>query len=185
MKLVSLQKGMSSLIDYIGLTKTDFFSFFNITETNRAKTEEGIVRISLKPGGFQEHIDIEIKVDEKGSILRADLFLDRDWIGDWKKINPFGKDIAKSFIECLYTKHERSQVRDLVSAIWRLKGVNDEVISFKKGEESEDSTKMRRATDVYTGKEKLYTMMLSQSEIIIENLRQGGRERLRITISSF
>ncbi|MBD3407584.1 MAG: hypothetical protein GF411_15815 [Candidatus Lokiarchaeota archaeon] len=173
------------MIDYIGLTKTDLFTFFNLSEINRAKTEDEVVRISLKPGGYQEHIDIEIKVDKDGSILRADLFLDRDWIGDWKSVNPFGKDIAKSFIECMYTNFEKPQIRSLVSAIWTLKGVNDEVISLHSESRTKFDAETQKAIDVYTGKEKLFQKMLDHSEIMLENVRHRGKERLHITISTF
>ena len=87
-------------IKYSELQQSEFFSFFNISEIKIEKTPELTEIRYLKPGGFQEFIDILFKIKDD-EIKEAQLILERSWIGNHKKINPFGTDITKSFIEAI------------------------------------------------------------------------------------
>ncbi|MHA1283193.1 MAG: hypothetical protein ACTSQP_11870 [Promethearchaeota archaeon] len=122
---------MSDKINYEQLKKTDFFNFFNLSEIDR-KIENDFLLISLKPGGFQEFIDIQLKL-YKNDIIEAKLSLDRSWIGDSNSINPFAKDIAKSFIGALFPDKIDEEFKiSLVQAIWNTKGSEDLVICLDK-----------------------------------------------------
>ena len=86
---------------YEELQKTDLFSFFNFAESGRRLTPEGMQEIHFKPGGFQEFIDVQMKIDKSQLVHQGVLYLDRDWIGGPMTVSPFGKDLAKSFIAAI------------------------------------------------------------------------------------
>ncbi|MHA1782075.1 MAG: hypothetical protein ACTSUL_01465, partial [Promethearchaeota archaeon] len=84
-------------IRYSDFLKSDFFNFFNFSEILHEKFQEEKELLKLKPGGFREFIDLEL-ILMKGKIIEAILYLDRNWVGDEFSLNPFAKDIAKSFV---------------------------------------------------------------------------------------
>lgn len=85
------------LVNYDELKGSDFYQFFNIKE-QKITNEGKYTRIEVKTGGFREYIDIIFYLNENREIEKGILLLDRNWIGNEQSINPFGKDIAKSFI---------------------------------------------------------------------------------------
>jgi hypothetical protein len=173
------------LIDYKKLKESDLFAFFNFSEIGRRKGEKGLAMVSFKPGGFQEFIDIAMQMDVAGSIFSAVLLMDRKWIGNEKTINPFGKDLAKSFIQQMTPEVDREEIESIVFILWDMIGREDQVIgirpvdtSYSQGEQGVASV-----VDVYKGLKKTFTYQMSESIMRIENVVDGGRERLKISIS--
>jgi hypothetical protein len=113
---------MIQKFQYSKIKESDFYNFFNLSE----KSMIGNL-ISLKPGGFQKHIDFLFKV-ENDLIYEAILSLDRAWIGNDESVNPFAKDITKSFISALFPDALDQEFKlELIQAIWNIKGRQDRV----------------------------------------------------------
>ena len=171
---------------YEELQKTELFSFFNFTESGRRPAPDGFQEIHYKPGGFPEFIDVQMKVDRSQMIHEGVLYLDRDWIGGPMTVNPFGKDLAKSFIAAICPEKDKENVERVVSTIWNLRGSGDKVISLH-SDGSDDLTKevpIEEIEQVYLGISKLFEMTCEESCIKIENVVDVGKNRLKITIKA-
>ena len=121
---------MCQRISYSKLKETDFYTFFNLSEINISYQEIPWHSkiILLKPGGFQPFIDISFHTSND-QIFKASLSLDRNWIGDEKSINPFAKDITKSFLMALLPEELNQEFKImLVQGIWNTKGNQDRVL---------------------------------------------------------
>lgn len=121
-------------ISYSKLKKTDFFIFFNLSEIQifNLNTSQYSKKILLKPGGFQDFIDICFHISNDRIIL-ASLSLDRNWIGNVRSINPFAKDITKSFLMTLLSKQVNEEFKImLVQGIWNMKGSEDHIYCIDK-----------------------------------------------------
>jgi hypothetical protein len=173
------------LIDYNTLKESDLFTFFNFSEVGRRKGEKGLAMVSFKPGGFQEFIDIAMQMDVAGKIYSAVLLMDRKWIGNEKTINPFGKDLCKSFIQQMTPEEDRMEIEPVVFILWDMIGKEDQVIGVKPVGTAVPSDKgVAMIVDVYKGIEKEFTFEMTKSKMKIENVVDGGRDRLRISVLS-
>ena len=175
-------------MDYGGLRRSELFTFFHLSESSRsAPSDEGIVRVFLKPGGFREFVDIEVQIDQSSLVRSASLFMDRNWVGDVTTVNPFAKDITKTFITVLVHPEDSPSVKDVVAAIWNLRGTRDRVYYLTQPPEEEDyyDPETLRAQRVYLGEEDKLEMIMPSSELIMENSHIQGKDLLRLTISSF
>ncbi len=147
---------------------------------------DGMQEIHLKPGGFQEFIDVKMKIDRSQMVHQGVLYLDRDWIGSPMTVSPFGKDLAKSFIAAVVPLDDRKKADKIVSTIWNLQGTGDGVVSVEtegpKDLVSESS--IAELQRVYLGVEDKYEMKLEKSYIKVENVTDVGRKRLKISIES-
>jgi hypothetical protein len=171
------------LMEYSKLKETELFSFFHFTEAGRRPHPSGMVEIILKPGGFQEFIDVAMKVDRFEGVHEGVLLLDREWIGGPMTINPFGKDLAKSFVEAMTPLADKEKASAVVSTIWGLSGHGDEV-SYLSEKRKEERERIERLASVYFGTEKCFSLEMTMSTMLIENVEDVGRSRLRIVISS-
>jgi len=169
------------------LKKSEFFSFFNLTEVETSSPLSPPPTLKkVKPGGFQEHIDIEFYVNEHDELEEAILLLDREWIGDDKSINSFGKDIAKSFIEVVTPseekKKENNQVKLLTHYLFNLKGSRDIIIPLDKllQDFEESDPKVKAVLDVYRNLNRSVEFSLEFSKFFFENIVQNGKPRLLI-----
>jgi len=170
-------------MEYSRLKETELFSFFHFTEIGRRPQSSGMMEILLKPGGFQEFIDVAMRVDRSEGVHEGVLLLDRDWIGGPMTINPFGKDLAKSFVEAVIHPEDKEKASSVVSSIWDASGSMDEVLYLHgKGEKREEQ--YQKLTSVYYGTEKSFSLELIKSKILVENVEDVGRSRLRIVVSS-
>lgn len=170
-------------MEYNKLKETELFSFFHFTETGRRPHSSGMMEIVLKPGGFQEFIDVAMRVDRSEGVHEGVLLLDREWIGGPMTINPFGKDLAKSFVETMTPPDDKEKASAVVSAIWGLSGTQNQIAYLN--EKKEDETeRLEKLVSVYFGMEKCFSLELTKSKLLIENVEDVGRSRLRISVSS-
>ncbi len=171
---------------YEDLKETELFSFFNLTENGRRPTGGGMYDIYFKPGGFQEFIDVKMKIDTSQVVHQGVLYLDRDWIGGPMTISPFGKDLAKSFIAAVTPNADKVKAERLISTIWNIEGSSEKVISFH----SDGMGKLTKETpieeleQVYLGIADKFEMTFEKSIITIENVIDVGRKRLKISIET-
>jgi len=165
------------------LQQSDFYTFFNLHEITTTKTSKN--NIILKPGGFQEYISIEIKIDEQENVNEAILILDHEWIGNIELINPFGKDIAKSFIGTIIPPKVNSEFRDsLITSLWNMKGTKDVIICIDKVVRGwEDSNlDVKAFLDVYRNLNNEAKKILDNYELIMKNVNEDGKKLLKIII---
>lgn len=165
-------------MSYEELRKTDLFSFFNFSESWRKPISGGMQEIHLKPGGFPEFIDVKMMVDRSQIVHEGVLYLDRDWIGGPMTVSPFGKDLAKSFIAAITPAADRNKADQIVSTIWNIQEL-EAGVSPKSPE-----SPIEKLENVYLGIEAKFEMKLKESCIIIENVMDVGRKRLKITIEA-
>jgi len=173
-------------MSYEDLQKTELFSFFHFTESGRRPAAGGFQEIHYKPGGFQEFIDVHMKVDRSHIVHEGVLYLDRDWIGGPMTVNPFGKDLAKSFIAAICPTKDKEKAEQVVSTIWNLQGSKDNVISLHP-DGPNDLTKevsIEKLEQVYLGISRIFEMTCEESCIKIENVIDVGKNRLKITIEA-
>ena len=171
-------------MSYDELRKTDLFSFFNFTEAGRKPIANDMQEIYLKPGGFQEFIDVIMKVDRFQKVHSGVLYLDRDWIGSPMTISPFGKDLAKSFIAAVTPPTDRKKADNIVNTIWNVQGMSDRVIAIQPNGPKDlvPEPPIEKLQQVYLGVEDCFEMNLEQSHIKVENIIDLGKNRLKISI---
>ena len=173
-------------MSYEDLRKTDLFKFFNFSESGRRRVSGEMQEIHLKPGGFQEFIDLKMMIDRSQTVHEGILYLDRDWIGGPMTVSPFGKDLAKSFIAAITPDVDKEKADRVISTIWNIQGASDRVISVQPQSPKDlvDEPSIEELENVYLGIEKRFELMLKESCIRIENVVDVGRDRLKITVES-
>lgn len=173
-------------MSYEELRETELFSFFNFTETGRKPLADGMQEIHLKPGGFQEFIDVIMKIDRFQKVHEGALYLDRDWIGSPMTVSPFGKDLAKSFIAAITPPDDRQRADNIVNTIWNVQGASDREIAIKPQSPKDlvPEPPIEELVQVYLGIQDKFEMKLKKSYIKVENITEVGRMRLRISIEA-
>ena len=113
------------------LRESDFWSFFNVRETGRSPSGNGLA-VTLATGGFAEHIALAVSCDTAGEtgaagdISAAVLHLRRSWVtGPPWGINPLANDITASWLTALVPAADKASFTPLV----------DEIRSLRAGEE--------------------------------------------------
>lgn len=176
---------MLSGITYTRLRETDFYSFFNLREIKREYHENEIISIFLKPGGFQEFIDIFVQI-RRDVIIKAILELDRKWIGDITRLNTFAQDITKSFIGALISDEVGDFKLLLVQGIWNLKGTQDRIICLDEVVRNWESVnpQIKKILDVYRGIKLSYEISFEKVILSIFNEldKVGNRNKLLLRI---
>lgn len=170
-------------MDYEEFQKSEFASFFNTHEIERIQEPNGGFRVRLKTGGFQEFVDIELKLDASLRLRQASLDLARAWVGNEDSLNPFAKDICKSFIRDLAGVNNK-KIQDLVQGIWCLHGKKDEVIYIKPPPPSATYlSETQIAIKVFTGLLPVVELNLPKLNLKMENIEISGKALLRIFLS--
>ncbi|NWF97093.1 MAG: hypothetical protein HXY34_13205 [Candidatus Thorarchaeota archaeon] len=164
------------------LRKCDLFTFFRLSETGRIKEKDGVTRVTCEPGGFQKNIDIEFSVGKGEVIQEATIFLERAWIGNENTVNPFGKDIARSFLADVLPQRDRELLAKFLAALWQLRGKSDQVISIRSPPPPVTDPDALRGISVYLGKESRHEYHLAETAVILENIERSGSPWLRIRV---
>lgn len=178
---------MTHTLLYSSLKQKDIFTFFNLTEENIKKSESNpdLKFISLKPGGFQEHIDIEFHILEE-KILVAYLLVDREWIGNEKNINSFAKDIIKSFLNDLFPDAiDQTFKVDLIQGIWDFVGKKDKVISLRQSPQKNGflTADVQAFIDVFLNKSECAKLDFKHVKFKMENKYLNNKDRLIIRLN--
>ncbi len=173
------------MMRYDDLRETGLFTFFHFSEMGRRRTPDGLVDIRLKPGAFQEFIDVSILIDRAGQVRSGILLLDRDWVGGSRTINPFGKDLAKSFVEAVTHPSDKERAAGIVSTLWRITGSDDIIVRIRDDEATEPQVAkfLDSLVSVYVGTEDEFSKSLGKSVVRIQNIVEVSRKRLRIEVS--
>jgi len=170
---------------YSNFKKSEFYNFFFISKISSKKIGVDLIKISLKTGGFQEHIDLYIYIDNNDVIKKAELYLNRDWVGNIESINPFGTDITKSFIDLFLPKeYDPIFKKHLVHYLFNLRGDHQVVIPLHKAfqEFEESSPEIQPFLDVYRNTKKKASKPLKDIVLNMENLITNDKKLLFIEI---
>ena len=124
-----------------------------------------------------------MKVDREEGVHEGVLLLDRDWIGGPMTVNPFGKDLAKSFVEAVTHPKDKDRASSVITTIWNLSGSKNRTLSTDNVQGATDD-QIEKLTNVYLGIERCYSLELEECKIVVENVEDVGRPRLRIRITS-
>jgi hypothetical protein len=170
---------------YDELLETDLFTFFNFAEAGRQRTADGLVDVRLKPGGFPEFIDALIRIDRGSVVHRAILLLDRDWVGSPSTINPFGKDLAKSFVLAVTHPDDRERAAGIVTTLWRVTGSDDIIVRIRGSDETEPEVSqfLDDLVEVYLGTAEAFEKTLSKTRVSMRNIVSLGKKRLQIEVA--
>ena len=147
---------------------------------------DGMQEIHLKPGGFQEFIDVIMKIDRFQKVHQGVLYLDREWIGSPMTVSPFGKDLAKSFIAAVTPPTDRKKAVNVANTIWSVQGISDREIAIQPQSPKDliPELPIEELVHVFLGIEDKFEIKLEKSCITVENVTDVGRKRLRISIES-
>ncbi|TFF91094.1 hypothetical protein EU545_05675 [Candidatus Thorarchaeota archaeon] len=174
------------MMKYEELRETELFTFFNFTEAGRHRTADGLVDVRLKPGGFPEFIDALIRIDRSSVVHRAILLLDRDWVGSPSTINPFGKDLAKSFVQAVTHPDDKERAAGIVTTLWRVTGSDDIIVRIRGSDETEPEVSefLDNLVEVYLGTADEFEKKLSRTVVSIRNIVSLGRKRLQVEVAA-
>ena len=170
------------LVKYSDLKTSDFWNFFGIKEIESKKINDKYSKKLIKPGAFQEYIDIEFNLNNLEEIERALLKLNRVWIGNYKNINPFANDIIKSFIYELTPEKYKSGIKKISQILFKIHGVDDEIIYLQKDENNdlniESST--QNIINVVVGLKEYFIYRLNNFGFIFQNKIENNESFLLI-----
>ena len=88
-------------ISWATFQTTDFYHWFHLAEVGRAPGEGGTVAIHLKPGAFQEWIDLRFTIDGQQMLQGATLRLERAWMEQAGVAAASAIDLSASFLATL------------------------------------------------------------------------------------
>jgi hypothetical protein len=109
-------------ISFNQFKNSDFWSFFNLQEISTQNFEKNkkiffrtVQRINE---GLQSEIEIYIVINSEGHIIEANLKIQRKWI-IWEpfSLNPFARDIVRSFILTITPTLDRPEIVDLIQTL--------------------------------------------------------------------
>lgn len=110
-------RGEKVTLPYEELAASDFFTFFNISETGRNDSDEdGSTRIELSPGAWHESIDLSLTAEPNGEVRGAMLAVERGWLSS-PETAPFAIDLLKSFLAAMVTPFDLAEARQLIEGI--------------------------------------------------------------------
>ena len=165
------------------MKKTDFFTFFNLGETERSEDlQEGRVVVTFKPraGDFRELVTVNVTIDPQDHIVAMGLLLNRSFV-DHRTNGIFARDIAKSMLRSAIPVADEAAISDLASEI--------EYPQDKTGQQivrTEPAPKLpAQATpgyEAYLGRRKLYEQKLSRSSLLLHNIKINGVDLLLISV---
>jgi len=116
--------GYKYFITYDEFKNSDFWSFFNLTQTETQPNNSGVL-ISLQTGGFRSEIDLKIALNQKERITKGELKVRRSWLTSSPfVVNPFALDIVRSFIAALVPPPDQKPVQGIIQELNESKNSN-------------------------------------------------------------
>lgn len=168
---------------YTSFKKSGFARFFRVREVERQKAKDGDTLVRCKPGGFKKYNDILLYLGTGGEVNRAILRVDRRWLGRKGRINPFAKDLVKSFLKEMICAAGNRRVRRLVQKIWRAGNRRFRTLySRRRPLKIALFPNMEKAYQVFLGARKSQRSAYSACTLMMANRPVGGRERLEVQI---
>jgi hypothetical protein len=178
-----------SLPYYPDLQASEFFGWFHITPHSEGQSPNGspLTRVQLKPGAFQDSIDITCEMDAQKRVQRATLRLSDTWARISGGLNPFATDIAASFINALVPPDALAEVSLLTQRLGRLHeqipgGVHP-IIMLHREPDPPPASEVADFLSAFAGRRTEAEFRLSSALVRVSNAPDGGRPSLYIDIS--
>jgi hypothetical protein len=173
--------GRAYRISYAALQQSDFWKFFHLREIDRLALPTRTA-VSLKPGGFQPEVDLDLQLDQAGGVRMASLGLRRGWALEPRHgINRFAVDIAKSFLDALLPEPDRIAGSSYVQALRALREpATVRALAPRLGQP--DLSEAERLQLVYLGHQIELTVPLAFCRIATATAARGGEPWWRLTI---
>lgn len=170
-------------LTYDEFRSSDFWSFFHLSEVEQKPPDEkGRVLITLKTGGFQSEIDLNVTVNAKKRLVEGQLSVKRGWaIGPPYGLNPLAVDIVRSFIAALVPPPDHDDVSALVNMFNQLQ---DPAYAEQMVNEGPQKSILHRALFTYLGPSESCKMILPFSNLTMKNLTRDGEDWLEILITT-
>lgn len=161
---------------------SELHSWFGLHEIGRRPSRDGRVAIHLKPGGYQESVDLWVEVDETGAIDQARLALVRAWVDD-AATAPFALDLTKSVVQVL--SPDSAVLQRVADHLWQRVGASQRVIRRAGAGPSlpPPATGTEAILAVYAGERDRAHLADGGIAADIENEAGGAASRLVLTLS--
>jgi hypothetical protein len=106
-----LVNGSEFRVSYSRLQETEFWSWFHLREAGRGDGPDGMTRVHVAPGSFEDDIGIGLELEAGDWVRVARLTLRRSWVtpGD-ASVNPLAPDITASFVRALIPAADAASV---------------------------------------------------------------------------
>ena len=162
--------------------KTDFFTWFHLEQSGPAAAEGAAAVLDFKPGGpaFHNLVDVNIFL-ENDAVPKVSLVMDHAFMSG--QTVPFASDFARSFLAFTLPDAKSGPIAELKTEIdkwWR----SDRTFVPVPG--AAVPTKLPSmpspAYMVYLGGGESYALPLANGRLLLENVRQNDKSRLRMTI---
>jgi hypothetical protein len=178
-----------SLPYYPDLQASEFFGWFHITPQSEGQSphDSQHTRVQLKPGAFQDSIDITCEMDTQKRVQRATLRLSDSWARISGGLNPFATDIAASFINALVPPDALAEVSPLTQRLGRLHeqipgGVHP-IIMLHREPDPPPAPEIADFLSAFAGRRNEVEYRLASALIRASNTPNGGPPSLYIDIS--
>lgn len=165
-------------MDWNDLTNSEFFRWFGVTETRRSVAGDEVT-VWCKPGGYQQAIDLDFRLDSSRRIRAAHLVLDRRWMDD-RTTAPFAADIVKSFLLTVGTNDP--SISEVGQQIEQLMGRLPGVISREESPARESEIGNRSAPELlaaYLGTRDHAELAGTMSQLTVDNSGSEGQMQPR------
>jgi hypothetical protein len=159
---------------YDSFRSSDFSRFFGVREIDSSALPGGRV-VELRPGAFQDAIDIIISLDAAGNVRFAALVLIRAWVGGAEHMNPLATDIAASFLSAFASDPDRTRLADLADVLRHSKGASDRVVELQPHATSIAPPRSGDLLRVFLGLEPTFHVVMQDVELTAQNVQKNGK----------
>jgi hypothetical protein len=160
--------------------KTDFFTFFHMTETGRQPADANTI-VTFKPSGsdFQKLVTLRATLSGQ-KIVGLELDLSRAFINS-RTQRVFANDIAKSLLTNGVPSVDRPTLRVLSNEIESNKGLDRTLL--RAHESPATPAQESDGYRAYLGKRYVYSLAMTASSLHMENIKQGDEDWLQILMA--
>jgi hypothetical protein len=163
--------------------KTDFFSWFHLTEIERTAAGAAKIIVTFKPSGpaFHTLVTFEVTVD-KGDRLRAmELVLARSFINDARN-GAFAGDIAKSFLLDAVAPEDRAEINDLANEMQFPRHLSSPILM--RGSPPELPATPTPGYATFLGERESYEQRFSRTILTMKNATTDAGEALHMRLEA-
>lgn len=164
-------------------TGTDLFTFFHLQRAGALRDAHAHMVISFRPGPakFAPLVTLNMTVNDKDRILRAQLLVDRSFIDDPQN-GVFARDIVKTFLRSTTPRDDVPEILDLANEI-ELRDLRGHVII------SRERAPVLPAQPtsgylVFSGSSSTFENQLSRSVLILRNRKQATADWFEMTLDT-
>ena len=181
--LLSEFMGEKYYLTYDEFTASDFWTFFHLTVGERKmRDDDGNILVTLKTGGFQSEIDLNVTVNQKNRLVEGLLSVKRSWvIGPPYGLNPFALDIVRSFIAALAPPPDQKAVSGLVNM---LSHIGNPAYAERMVNEGPEKSILHRALFTYLGPSPSFEAIYQFSNVSMKNLPRQGEDWLQTLVTT-